>query len=117
MTPREFVHQLLTVAPGFEPVYREHLADNDELLPHVLMGDFTTWFVKQYRARRRLRNGAELRRMITFLEEAFSAGDPDTENVIAVSFLENLDRAGTSYEGIKRLLGPRLREQLRELEG
>jgi hypothetical protein len=45
-----------------------------------------------------------------------SAPDPRLQELIAVSFLENLDRFSAFYPIITHELGPRLREQLRAFE-
>ena len=42
--------------------------------------------------------------------------DPDLQELVSVSFLENLDQSDAEYEGIKALLGPNLRRQLAEYE-
>jgi hypothetical protein len=37
----DFVHQFVSTSPELVDVYRQHIADQGELLPHVLMGDIT----------------------------------------------------------------------------
>lgn len=53
---------------------------------------------------------AEARRVLDFLEEGFAGGDPDVQNLIAVSFLENLPYKGEPDAGIRAALGPQLRK-------
>jgi hypothetical protein len=37
----DFVHRLASTSPELVDIYRQHIADHGELLPHVLMGDIT----------------------------------------------------------------------------
>ncbi len=40
-----FPQQLRISVPGFDRVYDEHVLDNDEVLPHVLMGDLVRFLM------------------------------------------------------------------------
>lgn len=80
----QFCRDAVKAAPDIGPLFAEHLADNDEVLPHVFVADL---------ARYVLAGGAQRRELVTFFEhrlKACTVGD-DVENVIWVSFLEYLD--------------------------
>src|SRR5215471_18666018 len=106
------VDELVKTIPEFEPVLREHLDFNEELLPHVLFGDLTRWVIGEYRESQgngqHARNARNLlERTLRFLEERFTdRRDDAAQDLIAVSFLENLHQAGGDYPGLKALLGP-----------
>jgi len=100
--------------PGFDAIYAEHVRDYDEVLPHVLLGDLVRYLEAEVRAQGP--ESAVLRPALSLLEAAMSAPDPRLQELIAVSFLENLDRFSASYSTITHEMGPRLREQLRAFE-
>ncbi len=95
---------------------------NQELLPHVLFGDLTRWVIDLYRQAEghwssQERQDQILDRTLAFLEQKFSdPQDAAAQDLIAVSFLENLHQAGPDYDGIKERLGPGLRNWLSRLE-
>lgn len=103
-----FVEQLLTAAPEFRDIHRQHVKDNDEVLPHVLLGEVTRFVIE---AHRRANIGLRTR-ILDFLESAISSQDGKLQELIAVSFLENLHQAGDDYEEMKELLGPNLRKNV-----
>jgi hypothetical protein len=116
-----FIRELVEGTPGLEPVYREHLADNyGELLPHMLMGDFTRWFIDQCRLAAEVQGTtaerATLRRVARFLDATYQTGPPYVRELLVVSFLENLHLAGRDYELVKSFLAPTLRSELDRLE-
>jgi hypothetical protein len=81
------VHEALRAAiPEFSGEIDEHFASNEEMLQHVLFGDFTR-FVMDAQAR-----GDEelVRRCLAFLEEALRDGDKNVVTLVQVSFVENV---------------------------
>ena len=109
------------VAPEFQTVYEEHMSDNDELLPHVLMGDFVRFLFDAYRKSMTSMSDAEnwsqfVNRSLALMERAIASEDPRLVNLISVSFVGNLlpsdERDAESYKAIKVQLGPKLREEL-----
>src|SRR5688572_17197555 len=102
----DLVRDLVDAAPELDAVLQEHLADNDELLPHVLFGDVTRWLGEHGP------NAA----VLAVLEHHMAAGDDDVQNVLAVSFLENLVAGEPSDDAIRAALGPRLRAELDAIE-
>lgn len=113
ITYDNFVQSLLAAVPETREIHQLHLENNDEILPHVLLGDVTRFVIDTYR-----RSNTELLgRTLDFLEEAVSASDEKLQELVIVSFLENLHQAGNDYEGFKKTLGPNLRKNLSLVEG
>lgn len=109
--------KLMKEIPEFKPVYKEHIDYYEGLLPHVLMGDFTRFVVDNYRRGIAAEADSErhmdvVRRSLDFMERVMASPDLKLQELVSVSFLENLHQASEDYEGIKALLGPRLRREL-----
>ncbi|MBE3584552.1 MAG: hypothetical protein IMX01_10635 [Limnochordaceae bacterium] len=111
----DFIQRLVRQFPILQPLYEEHLADYDELLPHVFMGDFTRWLISVYSGDQKLGNAeSTIRAILDYVERAFVEGDEELKELIAVSFLENLPLPGEQHASILRFLGSELiREYLR----
>jgi hypothetical protein len=117
----EFVRDLLLQVPDLQPLYKEHVEDNDELLPHVFMGDVTRFIVALNADS--LSEGPDstasertLTKALDFLEQGMHKADKVRE-LVAVSFLENLDQSDENYPSLKSHLGKSLLEQLAKYEG
>jgi hypothetical protein len=98
-----------SVVPGFDRVYDEHVADNGGVLPHVLVGELVRFLVSQVEA-----SGASssaLRAAMPLLEDAMAGSDARLQELIAVSFIENLDPGDHAFAVIRGLFGPKLEEQ------
>ena len=115
----DLVDRLVGLAPGLEPIFREHLSDNfGEVLPHVFFGDLTRYVVREFLLvdDRKTRHGrhrlGELNIILDELEEALSIGPGEVSELIAVSFLANLPRRGEEGAGIREVLGPTLKREL-----
>ena len=80
----------------------EHLQDYEELLPHVLFGEITRYVVA---------GGAQRRSIVEALEQALSGGDPDVENLIGVSFIENIETELELEHSLAGLPAPALRAE------
>lgn len=112
LTYESFPDQLRTAVPGFDHVYDEHVADHDEILPHVLLGDLVRFLSGEVELR-----GAEcpaLKQAMPLLERGMGSRDPRVQELIAVSFLENLDPGDPGFPVIRMWFGPRLEEQYRK---
>jgi hypothetical protein len=106
--------ELIARVPAFEPVYREHLEDNDgELLPHVLFGDLSR-FVVSADARG---DDALVRSTLDFLENVLTEGDEAAQNLVVVSFVENIARDDLSDPGQVDEWPPNLRAWHRRVWG
>jgi hypothetical protein len=108
-TYESFAAELCAVVPGFDRVYDEHVADYDEVLPHVLLGDLGRFLSNEVAVHGP--QSAALKQAMDALEQGMQSDDPRLEELIAVSFLENLDVDDPSFPVIRKLLGPRLEEQ------
>lgn len=112
MTALDFVtfsEQLRARVPGFDRIYDEHLQQHDELLPHVLLGELVRFLSDEIR--RHGEHSATLHHAMGLLERGMGSADPRLQELVAVSFLENLDPADPAFRAIRKLFGPRLSEQ------
>ena len=106
-----FIDRLIGAVPQLQPLREKHVEGNfGELLPHVLMGEITAEAVELY-----VRGDqGTVRRLLDFLETEAEAGhEGDVDELIAVSFVENLPYDGEPGHAITGELGPRLSEILR----
>lgn len=78
---RSFCQSLVNSFPELAPLWHEHRDGYDEILPHVFFGDLTRWVVAHAKS---------CKSLIRHLDEALRIGQPDVQNLIAVSFVENL---------------------------
>ena len=72
--------------PEFSDAIDEHVADYDEVLPHLLFGDLTLFVLKAQD------DGDDeiVRRALAFLDGALREGDDAVQNLVGVSFVENV---------------------------
>jgi hypothetical protein len=104
-----FVKRLLAVAPQFRVAYTRHLKGNDELLPHVFMGDVTREVIAA------CKNPSELvsvKALLPFFESELKSGDAEATDLISASFCENLIGETHAIEVLLPLMGPSLRQVL-----
>lgn len=109
ITYDDFPDQLRIAVPGFAQVYDEHVADHDEVLPHVLLGELVRFLSSEVEL-----HGAEaeaLKPAMLLLEQGMASKDQRVQELVAVSFLENLDAGEPSFPAIRRLFGPGLEAQ------
>lgn len=88
LTYENILGALRTSVPGFDQLYEEHLSKYDEALPHVLFGDFVRFLDKEVRL-----NGPFspiLGAAMGVLERAMGSQDTKLQELVAVSFIENL---------------------------
>jgi hypothetical protein len=112
-----FLGMLIERFPAIQPIYDEHLEDNNgELLPHLLCGDLTRWAILLYSQSDCDTNARELlTAFLHFLENAFRESDDNVRELISVSILENFPSSGEDNYGIRDLLGPELFEELQKV--
>ena len=112
MTPAELFAEVVRRAPQFELRVHEHLRDYDALLPHVLMADLLRFvggfFTEPPGAG--VATEAEVAEILRLLEAEVLGGDAETENVIAVSFIEHLE-VEEFFVPLLGRLGPNLRRE------
>jgi len=114
-TSFSFVRSLATRWPGLGPILEEHINDNfGEILPHVFFGDLTRYVLSLLGEASRGDEAArrELREILDYLEETYAGGDVELQELIFVSFLENLPRPDEDGAQIREMVGPHLRRQL-----
>jgi len=114
----EFIRSLVEKHPSLDPLLREHLVDFGEVLPHVFFGDLTRYVISEFCRfgdDHTATDGPQLKGLLDELERAFAAGTDEVSELIAVSFLENLPRPGEEGAGVRDLLGPALRAELRRI--
>ena len=119
LTYDAFVPKLLADLPGFKVIYDEHLRDYDTVLPHVLVGDLTRYVIASYRQMRTDASGQArqiVNRALALLEQAMQSSEARLQELVSVSFLENLHQADEDYDAIKTLLGPHLEKELAHYE-
>ena len=79
---QQFCEELVQNFNNLGPILIEHVSDNDEILPHVFLGDVTRYV---------LADGIQRRELVRFLDDRFTKGEKDIRDLIAVSFIENLE--------------------------
>lgn len=114
-----FVGSMVARFPGLSALLEEHIKDNHgEMLPHVFFGEVTRYILSLLLAASGggLSPRRELRDILTYLEEAYAAGDEELRELISVSFLENLPRPGEAGAEVREMVGPNLRRQLQIID-
>ncbi len=110
-----FVRSTVARFPSLSTLLEEHIKDNlGEMLPHVFFGEVARYILSLLLAARGggLPARRELRDILSYLEEAYAAGDEELRELISVSFLENLPRPGEAGGEVREMVGPNLRRQL-----
>ena len=117
MTPSELFEQVVETVPAFDAVRTEHLDDNDELLAHLLMADLLRFVGLAFGQANTLGvtfappSRKDVSEILDILERGLTAGNPETENAIAVSFVEDIETE-PFFPELEPLLGPRVRTEL-----
>jgi hypothetical protein len=114
----EFFAGLVGTNDELNMLYNNHLVEYDELLPHVFMGDMTRYVMKLAISSTigEKEREVELKRILDYFENAIHGPDEEINNLLVVSFLENLEQSHQSYNIIKSRLGKELRKSLDQLE-
>ncbi len=107
MTYEDVVNHLVQEVPEFAPVLREHVADNGEVLPHVLFWHVTTFVLDTHeRGDQKL-----VGRCLDFLERALQSTDVRVRELVGTSFVHSV---GPWDPAVRDFIGtwpPLLREQ------
>lgn len=115
----KFVLELRHQVPELESLFGEHIVDYDEILPHVLMSDVAK-FAEEMDAKAAqgsIRATEVLSHLLNLLEDGMHNGDETTKELIAASFLENLDRDNPRFAGLCLRFGEALTEALEKQRG
>jgi hypothetical protein len=106
--PVAFIAWLVHAHPSLLPMLAGHVADNDELLPHVFFGDVTRFAADlARRAPTCAEADVELDRLLLDLNDALLGVlvDDDVDNLIWVSFVENAQSVpGDAEEALRERL-------------
>ena len=107
----EFVRALASDVPFLRPALDEHVLDNGEVLPYVLMGDFTRSILSRYHSyvAGDRQKSFEIHKALALLEGGLDGGRPDIRDLILTSFLENLEADDFDAIGLRSMFGPNLR--------
>ena len=109
----DFVSRLASTSTELADTYREHLADQGELLPHVLMGAITRVAIASA--------GSEqahwLTELLEQLEAGLASGDDDIVELIGVSFVENLSGENAAIQRLIPFMGEALRKEVKSICG
>jgi hypothetical protein len=103
-----YCEQLVRRFPDLETVLAEHVANNDDILPHVFMGEVTRYVLSDPPSRKNL---------VSYLENSLLEGAADIQELIAVSFVENLQGRTELERALKDVTGEGLRKEWHHLNG
>lgn len=106
-----FVEDLAARFPGLKGALEDHRKDYGEVLPHVFLADVVRYLVALTAVEGRL---GEAQKLVAHFEAQF--GQPELQELIAVSFVENLPGPSEPGARLRLMLGPALRTQLRLTE-
>lgn len=110
----DFVFGLLERVPELRATYDEHLGDNDELLPHVFFGDVTRFAV----AASADPIGCEaIKRLLVFVSNGLTDGSENVQELVVVSFVENLIGEHEALARLKPLMPEPLRQEVIKICG
>ena len=97
-----FCQKLAAEFADVRRILDEHLADNDELLPHVFMGDITRYV---------LDNGPQRAAIVQRLEDTFARPDQGLDELIGVSFVENIETSDDLNLALREVHGDSIRHE------
>lgn len=86
---RDLVQQLAATFPAIAELLDDHVADCGDMLPHVVFGDITRYFVELVRSPLP-DDDLKAVALLAELATAFERSDESVRELITVSFLENL---------------------------
>ena len=109
----DFVTRLTSTSLELADVYREHIADQGELLPHVLMGEITRLVI----ANAGREQADWLSTFLQQLEAGLVSGNDDIAELVAVSFVENLSGENAVIQTLLPTMGEALRREVKSICG
>ena len=112
---------LVSASPGLVPIYREHLALHDALLPELFMTQVAGWMSGTMHApgAREIEGGAggeAARTLVAVIESHLTSGDAEVRELITLSFLESVE-ASPANEVLRLHFGPSLRAEAARRDG
>ncbi len=100
-----FIYEMVRKVPELQELFDDHLRQNKGLLPHVFMGDVTRFTVEQMKSR----DNVVVQVLLDYFEEALQAGSSSEQELIAASFVENLQDEKETLRKLKPMMGPYLK--------
>ena len=108
------VPELLRVIPEFKGQYDGLLAFlEDATGPHLVFAEFARFVMNQLRTRKK---EPVLRRSFEFLEDVAKSEEKEAQELVQMSFLENLGKERWAVERARRFMGPTTLTLLNEIE-
>jgi len=111
----QLFHELLNVVPEYAPHYTDHMEANDELLPYVLMDDFSRFVVECC--------GSEdpdlFERCISLINAWFVSGGDDVRLLLRSTFAETVETLWRNKDEFSRVydaLVPELQHSIRRFD-
>ena len=120
-TLTQLLVDLLSTSPGLVPIYREHLALHDALLPELFMTQVSGWISGTTHAAgpQTIPGGAggeAARVLVGVIESHLTSGDAEVRELITLSFLDSID-ASPANEVLRLHFGPSLRAEAARRDG
>ena len=110
----DFIRRLILAVPELNDVYRQHLSEQDELLPHVLLGDVTRFVVLNAT---RGEAADWLARFLSQMDAELLSGNDEVAELIGVSFVENLCGENAAIQALLPRLSKALRTEVKSICG
>jgi len=112
---------LLSTAPALVPIYREHLALHDALLPDLFLAQVAGWMSGTTHApgAQTIEGGAggeAARTLVGVIETHLASGDAEVRELISLSFLDSVN-ASPANEVLRLHFGPSLRAEAARRDG
>ena len=117
MNTTTLIEGLAAFSPELQELFAEHLAYYGETLSHVFMGEVSEFVTTLDESSSQKGGDANslLNALFYFLERAFQAGDDDVQNLLSVSFLENVMERAVESPAFRQRFGPALERELQEV--
>lgn len=120
-TLQHLLIDLLSTARGLVPIYREHLALHDALLPELFITQVTGWLSGSIRTADAESipggsAGEAARALVGVIESHLISGDAEVRELITLAFLESID-ASPASEVLRLHFGPSLRAEAARRDG
>src|ERR1044071_905229 len=120
-TLAELLVDLMSTAPSLVPIYREHLALYDALLPEKFMAQVAGWMSGTTHTPGSLAivggaGGDAARTLVGVFEDHLTSGDAEVRELITLSFLDSIN-ASPANEVLRLHFGPSLRAEAARRDG
>ena len=111
----------MSTAPGLVPIYREHLAVHDALLPDLFMAQVAGWVSGTTQAPGAPPieggpGGEAARMLVGVIESHLTSGDAEVRELITLSFLDSVE-ASPANEVLRLHFGQSLRAEVARRDG